>query len=106
MTSRVRLLIRIWASNTNISCFLTNLKMMQASTKASYIFPTLKPQEILQCMNNLQIPFTDEDLSKPTPTRMQAVYEGFTDNLMGVTREQYEMPGYQVLEEYEYPVSF
>ncbi|RKP04575.1 Nuf2 family-domain-containing protein [Thamnocephalis sphaerospora] len=59
-------------------------------SKGSFIFPTLKNQEIVECMEDMQIPFTSEDLQRPTQSRMQTVYEQFCDVLMGVTREEIE----------------
>ena len=41
-------------------------------------------------MNELNVPFTEEDLHKPTAQRMQMVYEAFADLLMGYTRETFE----------------
>ena len=41
-------------------------------------------------MNELNVPFTEEDLHKPTAPRMQMVYEAFADLLMGYTRETFE----------------
>lgn len=74
--------------------------MMQ---NGGYIFPTLKPTEIVQCLNDLGIPFTEEDLAKPSPARMQVVYEAFMDILMGVTREQFEEPRQQLLDLLDFP---
>ncbi|GAO46849.1 Nuf2-domain-containing protein [Saitoella complicata NRRL Y-17804] len=54
---------------------------------SSYLFPDLSAAEILTCMSELSIPFTEDDLNKPSPQRMQMVYETFADILMGVTRE-------------------
>jgi kinetochore protein Nuf2 len=59
-------------------------------SKGTFIFPMLKNQEIIDCMEDMQIPFTSEDLQRPTQSRMQAVYENFCDILMGVTREEIE----------------
>ncbi|RUS27142.1 hypothetical protein BC938DRAFT_483658 [Jimgerdemannia flammicorona] len=77
--------------------------MMQQQQKIVYSFPIMKPQDILECLNDMQIPFTEEDLSKPTSNKMQLVYEAFMDIVMGVTSEQYEQPVQRVLEELEYP---
>ncbi|KAG5519301.1 hypothetical protein PMAC_001926 [Pneumocystis sp. 'macacae'] len=57
---------------------------------SNYIFPTLKPPEILQCMTELGIPFSEEDLTKPSTQRMKLVYEAFSDILMGITWENYD----------------
>lgn len=68
-----------------------------------YSFPILRNAEILQCLADLQIPFTEEDLTKPTPQRIMQLYETFTDFLMGVTREQFSQPSFNVLQTLEYP---
>ncbi|KAI9019812.1 Nuf2 family-domain-containing protein [Hyaloraphidium curvatum] len=68
-----------------------------------YSFPILRNAEILQCLADLQIPFTEEDLTKPTPQRVVQLYETFTDFLMGVTREQFSQPSFNVLQSLEYP---
>lgn len=57
---------------------------------SNYIFPTLKPPEILQCMSELGIPFSEEDLTKPVSQRIKLVYEAFSDILMGITWENYD----------------
>ena len=54
------------------------------------MYPPLKNSDILLCMQELSIPFSDEDLQKPTPQRMQMVYEAFADILMGYTRESFD----------------
>ena len=41
-------------------------------------------------MQELGVPFSEEDLQKPTPQRMQMVYEAFADILMGYTRETFD----------------
>ncbi|KAJ1962598.1 kinetochore-associated Ndc80 complex subunit nuf2, partial [Dimargaris xerosporica] len=75
----------------------------QTTQRTSYIFPTLKPSEILQCMNDLQIPFTEEDLAKPTALRMQMAYEAFIDIFMGITAEQFENSEAQLANLVEHP---
>ncbi|KAI9596292.1 Nuf2 family-domain-containing protein [Syncephalis fuscata] len=55
--------------------------------KASYIFPTLKTQEILTCLHELQIPFSEDDLQRPSHMRMMSVYESICYVFMGVSRE-------------------
>ncbi|ORX86644.1 Nuf2-domain-containing protein [Basidiobolus meristosporus CBS 931.73] len=72
-------------------------------SKASYIYPTLKPSEILICMRDLQIPFAEEDLTKPTALRLALVYEAFVDIFMGIPKEQFEQPPEGVLDMLEHP---
>ncbi|KAG4303079.1 hypothetical protein PCANB_000671 [Pneumocystis canis] len=69
---------------------------------SNYIFPTLKPTEILQCMTELGIPFSEEDLSKPNTHRMKLVYEAFSDILMGIAWENYDRAVRACQDELEY----
>jgi len=59
-------------------------------TTSQFVFPNLKNSDIVLCMHELGVPFTEEDLQKPTPQRMQMVYEAFADILMGYTRETFD----------------
>jgi kinetochore protein Nuf2 len=59
-------------------------------TSSQFVFPALKNSDIILCLQELSIPFSEEDLSKPTPQRMQMVYEAFADILMGYTRESFD----------------
>ncbi|KAI9144568.1 Nuf2 family-domain-containing protein [Paraphysoderma sedebokerense] len=77
--------------------------MSYAAHKKAYSFPQLKPAEIIQCMNDLSIPVTEEDLNKPTPARIQVIYETFLEAFMGITREHLEQPNFQVMEVVEFP---
>ena len=61
---------------------------MSQTTK--FVYPSLKNSDIVLCMQELSIPFSEEDLQKPTPQRMQMVYEAFADILMGYTRESFD----------------
>ncbi|TPX61932.1 hypothetical protein PhCBS80983_g00851 [Powellomyces hirtus] len=72
-------------------------------TAGSFSFPVLKPSELLRCMADLGMPFTEEDVAKPTTQRILAVYEHFTDMLMGVNRDQYSQPNFSVTQVLEYP---
>ena len=59
-------------------------------TSSQFGFPMLKNSDIVLCLQELSIPFSEEDLQKPTPQRMQMVYEAFADILMGYTRESFD----------------
>lgn len=76
---------------------------MAHSKAVAYSFPLLKTPDILQCMSDLQIPFTADDLLRPTLQCMLAVYDAFADMLMGVTREDYSQPSYAALEFLTHP---
>ena len=66
----------------------SELLLPMASSK--FVFPNLKNSDIVLCMNELGVSFSEEDLQKPTPQRMQMVYEAFSDILMGYTRENFD----------------
>jgi kinetochore protein Nuf2 len=50
-------------------------------------FPPLTSAAILQSMNDLEVPFTSDDLAKPTTAKILQVFEIFTDQLMGVNQD-------------------
>ncbi|KAJ1557965.1 kinetochore-associated Ndc80 complex subunit nuf2, partial [Cladochytrium tenue] len=70
-----------------------------------FSFPILKPSEIVTCMADLQLPLTLEDLERPAPARMVAVYECFTDSLMGLGRDAFQqpLPNFAAVEMLEHP---
>ena len=52
----------------------------------SYSFPILSNQEILACLSELDIQFTEQDILKPTHESVKQVYEPLVQLLVGVTR--------------------
>ncbi|RPA90244.1 hypothetical protein L873DRAFT_1718684 [Choiromyces venosus 120613-1] len=50
----------------------------------------LKDNELVDCISELGIPFQMEDLKKPSPQKIQLVFEMFADLLMGVRKETIE----------------
>jgi hypothetical protein len=81
----------------SVICFvLARVNRIDASlsgttmTSSQFVFPSLKNSDIILCLQELSIPFSEEDLQKPTPQRMQMVYEAFADILMGYTRESFD----------------
>ncbi|KAJ1720312.1 kinetochore-associated Ndc80 complex subunit nuf2 [Coemansia erecta] len=74
--------------------------MMQSGA----FFPTLRPQDILDVMRQMEIPISEEDLEKPTPQRVQIWYEAFLYILKGISLEQLNSDNV-VNEVTEYPVS-
>jgi hypothetical protein len=65
-------------------------KLLLPMASSKFVFPNLKNSDIVLCMNELGVSFSEEDLQKPTPQRMQMVYEAFSDILMGYTRENFD----------------
>ncbi|RKO89731.1 kinetochore protein Nuf2, partial [Blyttiomyces helicus] len=73
----------------------------QPKNGGCYSFPSLKVSEILQCMSDLQIPFTEADLMQPTMQRVVPIYEAFLEIFVGVGRES--QPSFAALEILEFP---
>lgn len=69
-----------------------------------YSFPELKNGEILQCMEDLRIPLSESELTKPSLQVVQRIFESFADIFMGIGKEQFgQQPAFQVVETLEYP---
>jgi len=52
----------------------------------NYSFPILEDREILACLAELEIPFTDVNLQRPTYEAVRPLYETLVTMLVGVTR--------------------
>lgn len=61
----------------------TAMLSQNRNQKPAYSFPELRSPEILQCLDDLRIPLTDADLSKPTPLIVQRIYEAFAEIFYG-----------------------
>ena len=57
-----------------------------SSMTGSYSFPMLETQEILGCLAELDIPFSEASLMKPTFEFVRPLYEALVSMLVGVTR--------------------
>lgn len=70
-----------------------------------YSFPELKSSEILQCMEDLRIPLSDQELNKPTTMVVQRIFEGFADIFMGIPKDTFAsvQPSFGIMEMLEYP---
>ena len=49
----------------------------------SYSFPELRNAEIIQCLEDLKMPITESDLSKPSPNIALRIFETFTEIFFG-----------------------
>ncbi|OZJ06650.1 hypothetical protein BZG36_00276 [Bifiguratus adelaidae] len=76
---------------------------MQNAQKKKYPFPTCKADEILRCMYDLQIPFSEEDLNKPSAERILRIYASIAAFFTGVSPTELEEQSRQVLADLEYP---
>ncbi|TGZ85136.1 hypothetical protein EX30DRAFT_392512 [Ascodesmis nigricans] len=66
----------------------------------------ISDSEILDCLRELGIPFSAEDLAQPTPMRVFSVFESFADQLMSVRKETVEPTVQGASEESDYPDGF
>jgi kinetochore protein Nuf2 len=75
-----------------------------SGARTMYSFPELRIAEILQCMGDLRIPLSEAELTKPTTSIVQRIFESFADIFMGISKEQLgQQPTFQVVETLEHP---
>jgi kinetochore protein Nuf2 len=84
------------------------LSQNRREAKPVYSFPELRFAEISQCLEDLRIPVTEADLSKPSPLIVQRIYEAFAEIFLGNVAVLQRGPkevlnGLQVAEMVEYP---
>ncbi|KAJ2957268.1 hypothetical protein NQZ79_g6971 [Umbelopsis isabellina] len=72
-------------------------------SKVFYEVPTLSSPKLLECLNEIQLPFTEEDLLKPQALRTQYLFERILDLLMGVRTSQIEEVRDKALQNVENP---
>mmetsp|Transcript_12155 Transcript_12155/g.37045 ORF Transcript_12155/g.37045 Transcript_12155/m.37045 type:complete len:455 (-) Transcript_12155:122-1486(-) len=68
-----------------------------------YSFPILSPEEIIQCLSELQIPFSEEQLRKPTGDGVRSVFEQFLELVVGSSREELNQPVFGAADVLSYP---
>ena len=66
-------------------------------------FPLLKSAEILQCLNELGIASSEDDLLHPTGLKVQHIYASFNELLLHRKREDMAQPDFEGLQELEFP---
>jgi hypothetical protein len=54
-------------------------------------------------MEEYGIPLTEQDIKKPQPEKMAAIYERFVEDMMGVFREDLQQPQFGALDAFEQP---
>ncbi|KAG0272095.1 kinetochore-associated Ndc80 complex subunit nuf2 [Linnemannia exigua] len=69
----------------------------------TYLFPILKPQAIVSCMSDVQVPCTEDDLARPTPQKMLVVYEAFMDVAMGYAKDDCYLDDIQEMKVVSHP---
>jgi hypothetical protein len=78
-----------------------NCRSLKMGDQRSFSFPLLKANDVLQCMQELQIELTGEELAAATPEAVRRVFETVVDICMGVTKDELNQPaaaGLEVLE--------
>uniref|UniRef100_A0A7S3A1N2 Kinetochore protein NUF2 n=1 Tax=Rhodosorus marinus TaxID=101924 RepID=A0A7S3A1N2_9RHOD len=68
-----------------------------------YSFPILSPDEIFQCLGELQIPFSEDYLRKPSADSVRALFEQFLELLMGSSKEELSQPVFGAVDVISYP---
>eukprot|EP00897_Mesotaenium_endlicherianum_P004693 jgi/Mesen1/4251/ME000022S03536 len=74
---------------------------MAASMQYSY--PLMKQEKIVEVLAELEIPFSIQDISKPSLETIKPVFESFVQLLLGVTREELRQPNFAAMDVLEFP---
>lgn len=69
----------------------------------SFSFPLLVDDEILMCMEELQVSLSAKDLEKPSAPTVRAVYESLCETCIGVTRDELNLPLEDAMSRIEFP---
>ena len=80
---------------------INNCRSGKMGDQRSFSFPLMKAPDVLQCMQELQIELTGEELAAATPDAVRRVFETVVDICMGVTKDELDQPaatGLEVLE--------
>jgi FtsZ-binding cell division protein ZapB len=67
------------------------------------IIVKLSTQEIIEVMQTLNVPITEQDIIKPNPQLYQRVYEHFLELFLGISKEEFYQPSFEILDALEYP---
>ena len=76
--------------------------MAASKEQRSFSFPLLKAPDVLQCMDELQIELTAEEMTTTPPEAVRRVFETVIDICMGVTKEELDQPAAVGLAELEH----
>jgi kinetochore protein Nuf2 len=68
-----------------------------------YSFPVLNDKELVQCLTELAMNCTMDQLNKPTYEFVLPIYENLVTALMGVTREELQQPVFAATDVLEFP---
>lgn len=80
-----------------------NLSIMNRRAKEVMEFPELPIKVIVQIFEEMRIPLSDSDITKPNPSQVQRVFETLLEMFTGTGKESYSQPSFSVMEMVEYP---
>lgn len=90
------------AGNSRVKTSCKMLSQNRREQRPVYSFPELRNNEILQCLDDLRIQVNEADLSRPTPSAVQRIYEVFAEIFLGGAISAPNTPA-AVAEILEYP---
>uniref|UniRef100_A0A383VHS0 Uncharacterized protein n=1 Tax=Tetradesmus obliquus TaxID=3088 RepID=A0A383VHS0_TETOB len=70
---------------------------------AQYSFPILENDELLPCMEEMELPITAAQMAKPTYDVVGPLFESVLISLTGITREELNQPLFAAIDAFEYP---
>lgn len=70
---------------------------------AQYSFPVLENDELLPCLEEMELPLSAADLGKPTFEIVRPLFENVLTTLTGVTREELMQPVFTAIDAFEFP---
>ncbi|GBF91237.1 hypothetical protein Rsub_03557 [Raphidocelis subcapitata] len=70
---------------------------------SQYSFPVLENEELLPCLEEMEIPINAAQLAKPTYEVVGPIFENILVNLTGITREDLNQPVFAAIDAFEYP---
>lgn len=74
-----------------------------AGAMAQYSFPILENDELLPCLEEMEIPLSAADLAKPTYEIVRPLFENVLTTLTGITREELNQPVFTAIDAFEFP---
>lgn len=72
-------------------------------SKPHYSFPILDAVDILECMKELKVDLSEEELNSPTPELITRVFESLLEVCMGIAKEELNQPKFSGLGALSFP---
>eukprot|EP00958_Prasinococcus_capsulatus_P007104 scaffold659_cov329-Prasinococcus_capsulatus_cf.AAC.13 len=69
----------------------------------TYSFPILNNNEILLCLHELEVNFSEDHLMKPNEESVRPMYSSLVQMLVGVSREELQQPVFGAIDALEFP---